>query len=189
MYGYLFHCFKLKLKIIVLRIFLISENLARQCQVLLIWTDCNREFENIGFEMVQLSQILKIIEQCFLETKPNSQACNKLCRTGKHVFDALDDWMEIYLRFENYKFEDCVAGFNLKNEWAVFNYLTRMVLYKICLQDPVVSVTEVKSWRKIKWWLQTETVEIVNTLPENSKSIGLTATLNLKLWLPYDYRR
>ena len=35
------------------------EKEVRQCGALIIWTDCDREGENIGFEIIQVCQAVK----------------------------------------------------------------------------------------------------------------------------------
>lgn len=76
----------------------------RRCQMLVIWTDCDREGENIGFEIIQVCKAVKpnieVYRARFSEITPQaiSQACNNLIPPDKYVSDAVDARMELDLR-------------------------------------------------------------------------------------------
>ncbi|GAB1608228.1 hypothetical protein Ahia01_001107000 [Argonauta hians] len=76
----------------------------RKCQTLVIWTDCDREGENIGFEVIQVCQAVKsninIYRAKFSEITPQavSRACQHLAPPDEKVSKAVDARMELDLR-------------------------------------------------------------------------------------------
>uniref|UniRef100_A0AAY4BQY9 DNA topoisomerase n=1 Tax=Denticeps clupeoides TaxID=299321 RepID=A0AAY4BQY9_9TELE len=80
------------------------EREVRQCQALVIWTDCDREGENIGFEIIDVCKAVKpnvqVFRARFSEITPNSirRACETLTEPDIHVSDAVDVRQELDLR-------------------------------------------------------------------------------------------
>ncbi|CAH2001979.1 unnamed protein product [Acanthoscelides obtectus] len=76
----------------------------RTCQGLIIWTDCDREGENIGFEIIKVctdvKPNLRIYRAKFSEITGASifRALNTLGQPNKNVSDAVDVRMELDLR-------------------------------------------------------------------------------------------
>nr|XP_003702899.2 PREDICTED: DNA topoisomerase 3-alpha isoform X3 [Megachile rotundata] len=85
----------------------IKETLEREvkkCNALIIWTDCDREGENIGFEIIQVCQAVKpnisVYRAKFSEITQASinRALQNLCEPNKAVNDAVDVRMQLDLR-------------------------------------------------------------------------------------------
>ncbi|XP_041363021.1 DNA topoisomerase 3-alpha-like isoform X2 [Gigantopelta aegis] len=80
------------------------EREVRGCQILVIWTDCDREGENIGFEVIQVCQQVKanirVYRARFSEITPQAvhRAVNNLVEPDKNVSDAVDVRSELDLR-------------------------------------------------------------------------------------------
>ncbi|XP_046616836.1 DNA topoisomerase 3-alpha isoform X1 [Neodiprion virginianus] len=80
------------------------EREAKGCQALIIWTDCDREGENIGFEVIQVCQAvkptIKIYRAKFSEiTAPSvTRALHNLGVPNKAISDAVDVRSELDLR-------------------------------------------------------------------------------------------
>ncbi|BFZ03791.1 hypothetical protein BsWGS_06828 [Bradybaena similaris] len=80
------------------------ENEVRGCQSLIIWTDCDREGENIGFEIIQVCQAvkpnIKVYRAKFSEITPQavSRAVNNLIAPDERVNAAVDVRQELDLR-------------------------------------------------------------------------------------------
>ncbi|XP_071107508.1 DNA topoisomerase 3-alpha-like [Haliotis cracherodii] len=74
------------------------------CRYLVIWTDCDREGENIGFEVIQVCQSVKpnieIYRARFSEITPHAvnRAISNLQAPDKRVSDAVDVRQELDLR-------------------------------------------------------------------------------------------
>ncbi|XP_036307738.1 DNA topoisomerase 3-alpha isoform X1 [Pipistrellus kuhlii] len=80
------------------------ERETRQCQALVIWTDCDREGENIGFEIIHVCKAVKPSLQVwrarFSEITPRAvtMACEHLTQPDQRVSDAVDVRQELDLR-------------------------------------------------------------------------------------------
>ncbi|KYN28291.1 DNA topoisomerase 3-alpha [Trachymyrmex cornetzi] len=80
------------------------EREARFCNALIIWTDCDREGENIGFEIIQVCQAVKsnirVYRAKFSEiTRPSvERALQNLAQPDKAMSDAVDVRSELDLR-------------------------------------------------------------------------------------------
>lgn len=80
------------------------EKEVRQCQALVIWTDCDREGENIGFEVIDVCKAIKpnvqVFRAKFSEITPNSirRACETLTEPDVNVSNAVDVRQELDLR-------------------------------------------------------------------------------------------
>jgi DNA topoisomerase-3 len=80
------------------------EREARSCTKLVIWTDCDREGENIGFEIIQICKAVKpsldVYRAVFSEITQQSisRALQNLARPNKLISDAVDTRMELDLR-------------------------------------------------------------------------------------------
>ncbi|XP_069501793.1 DNA topoisomerase 3-alpha isoform X2 [Ambystoma mexicanum] len=189
------------------------EREVRQCQALVIWTDCDREGENIGFEVIQVckavKQNLQVLRARFSEITPRSirAACENLVEPDSNVNDAVDVRQELDLRIgaaftrfqtlrlqkifpgvlanqlisygscqfptlgfvvERFKAiqafvpetfykikvthfcQDLTVDFSWKRN-RLFHHTPCLVLYQICMEDPVATVKEVGSKPKSKW--------------------------------------
>ncbi|XP_034948825.1 DNA topoisomerase 3-alpha isoform X2 [Chelonus insularis] len=80
------------------------EREVKACEALIIWTDCDREGENIGFEIIQVCQAVKprlqIYRAVFSEITGASitRAINNLTEPNKALSDAVDVRSELDLR-------------------------------------------------------------------------------------------
>nr|KAF6274313.1 DNA topoisomerase III alpha [Myotis myotis] len=80
------------------------ERETRLCQALVIWTDCDREGENIGFEIIHVCKAVKPSLQVwrarFSEITPRAvtMACENLTQPDQRVSDAVDVRQELDLR-------------------------------------------------------------------------------------------
>ncbi|XP_017272283.1 DNA topoisomerase 3-alpha [Kryptolebias marmoratus] len=199
------------------------EKEVRQCQALIIWTDCDREGENIGFEIIDVCRAVKpnlqVFRAKFSEITPNSiqRACETLTDPDSNISDAVDVRQELDLRIgasftrfqtlrlqkifpeslanqlisygscqfptlgfvvERFKaiqafipetfykikvlheVEEETVEFNWKRN-RLFNHTACLVLYQICMEDPIATVTSVTSKPKSKWRpLPLDTVEL-----------------------------
>ncbi|XP_015264887.1 PREDICTED: DNA topoisomerase 3-alpha [Gekko japonicus] len=199
------------------------EREVQHCQALLIWTDCDREGENIGFEIIHVCKAVKpnlqVFRARFSEITPRAirNACENLCQPDQNVSDAVDVRQELDLRIgasftrfqtlrlqkifpdvlaeqlisygscqfptlgfvvERFKaiqafvpetfykikvthdHEDGTVDFNWKRN-RLFNHMACLILYQICLEDPLATVVEVGSRPKSKWRpLPLDTVEL-----------------------------
>ncbi|KAL5017788.1 hypothetical protein ScPMuIL_003510 [Solemya velum] len=76
----------------------------RGCQTLIIWTDCDREGENIGMEVVQVCTAVKpsvkVYRAHFSEMTPQAvaRACRSLTPMDRNISDAVDVRQELDLR-------------------------------------------------------------------------------------------
>uniref|UniRef100_A0A8C8S4J5 DNA topoisomerase n=1 Tax=Pelusios castaneus TaxID=367368 RepID=A0A8C8S4J5_9SAUR len=76
----------------------------RQCQALVIWTDCDREGENIGFEIIHVCKAVKpslqVFRARFSEITPRAvrAACENLVQPDQNISDAVDVRQELDLR-------------------------------------------------------------------------------------------
>ncbi|XP_034750172.1 DNA topoisomerase 3-alpha [Etheostoma cragini] len=199
------------------------EKEVRQCQVLVIWTDCDREGENIGFEVIEVckavKQNLQVFRAKFSEITPNSirRACETLIEPDANISDAVDVRQELdlrigasFTRFQTLRlqkiFPESLAnqlisygscqfptlGFVVERFKAIqafipetfykikvlhevgedsvdfswkrnrlFNHTACLVLYQICMENPIATVTSVTSKPKSKWRpLPLDTVEL-----------------------------
>lgn len=199
------------------------EKEARQCQALIIWTDCDREGENIGFEIIDVCKAVKaslqVFRAKFSEITPNSirRACETLTEPDVNVSDAVDVRQELDLRIgasftrfqtlrlqkifpeslanqlisygscqfptlgfvvERFKaiqafipetffkikviheYEEDIVEFSWKRN-RLFSHTACLVLYQICMENPMATVTSVTSKPKSKWRpLPLDTVEL-----------------------------
>ncbi|XP_028267371.1 DNA topoisomerase 3-alpha [Parambassis ranga] len=199
------------------------EKEARQCQALIIWTDCDREGENIGYEIIDVCKAVKpnlqLFRAKFSEITPNSirRACETLTEPDVNVSDAVDVRQELDLRIgasftrfqtlrlqkifpeslanqlisygscqfptlgfvvERFKaiqafipetfykikvvheVEEDMVEFSWKRN-RLFNHTACLVLYQICMENPIATVTSVTSKPKSKWRpLPLDTVEL-----------------------------
>eukprot|EP00485_Elphidium_margaritaceum_P002929 CAMPEP_0202705756 /NCGR_PEP_ID=MMETSP1385-20130828/18269_1 /ASSEMBLY_ACC=CAM_ASM_000861 /TAXON_ID=933848 /ORGANISM="Elphidium margaritaceum" /LENGTH=132 /DNA_ID=CAMNT_0049364061 /DNA_START=127 /DNA_END=521 /DNA_ORIENTATION=- len=77
---------------------------ARKCQVLVLWLDCDREGENIAFEVIQVCReanprlTLKRARFSSLVPADIWRAINQLVEPNSHENDAVDARQEIDLR-------------------------------------------------------------------------------------------
>lgn len=199
------------------------EREAQHCQALVIWTDCDREGENIGFEIIHVCKAVKpslqVLRARFSEITPRAvrAACENLTEPDQRVSDAVDVRQELDLRIgaaftrfqtlrlqrifpevlaeqlisygscqfptlgfvvERFKaiqafvpevfhrikvthdHKDGTVEFNWKR-YRLFNHTACLVLYQLCMEDPMATVVEVRSKPKSKWRPQAlDTVEL-----------------------------
>ncbi|NXJ60898.1 TOP3A topoisomerase, partial [Rostratula benghalensis] len=199
------------------------EREVQQCQALVIWTDCDREGENIGFEIIHVCKAVKPNLQVFrarfseITLHAVRTACENLTQPDQKTSDAVDVRQELDLRIgaaftrfqtlrlrkifpdiladqlisygscqfptlgfvvERFKaiqafvpeafykikvthdHEDGSVVFNWKRN-RLFNHTACLVLYQMCMEDPVATVVEVGSKPKSKWRpLALDTVEL-----------------------------
>ncbi|XP_059167504.1 DNA topoisomerase 3-alpha-like isoform X2 [Physella acuta] len=83
----------------------------RGCQSLIIWTDCDREGENIGFEIIHVCQAvkpnIKVYRAKFSEITPQAitRAINNLAAPDARINDAVDVRQELDLRIAFTRFQ------------------------------------------------------------------------------------
>ncbi|XP_032125037.1 DNA topoisomerase 3-alpha isoform X3 [Sapajus apella] len=142
------------------------ERETRQCQALVIWTDCDREGENIGFEIIHVCKAVKpslqVLRARFSEITPHAvrTACENLTEPDQRVSDAVDVRQELDLRIVTHDHKDGIVEFNWKRH-RLFNHTACLVLYQLCMEDPMATVVEVRSKPKSKWRPQAlDTVEL-----------------------------
>lgn len=217
------------------------EKEARQCQALIIWTDCDREGENIGFEIIDVCKAVKaniqVFRAKFSEITPNSirRACETLTEPDVNISDAVDVRQELDLRIgasftrfqtlrlqkifpaslanqlisygscqfptlgfvvERFKaiqafipetffkikviheFEEDTVEFSWKRN-RLFNHTACLVLYQICMENPMATVTSVTSKPKSKWRpLPLDTVELEKL---SSRKLRINAKETMKI--------
>uniref|UniRef100_A0A665TQN7 DNA topoisomerase n=1 Tax=Echeneis naucrates TaxID=173247 RepID=A0A665TQN7_ECHNA len=217
------------------------EKEARQCQALVIWTDCDREGENIGFEIIDVCKAVKpniqVFRAKFSEITPNSirRACETLMEPDVNISDAVDVRQELdlrigasFTRFQTLRlqkiFPESLAnqlisygscqfptlGFVVERFKAIqafipetfykikvlheveedavefswkrnrlFNHTACLVLYQICMEDPIATVTSVTSKPKSKWRpLPLDTVELEKLA---SRKLRISAKETMKI--------
>ncbi|XP_061158338.1 DNA topoisomerase 3-alpha [Syngnathus typhle] len=217
------------------------EKEVRQCQALIIWTDCDREGENIGFEVINVCKAVKpnlqVFRAKFSEITPNSirRACETLAEPDVNVSDAVDVRQELDLRIgasftrfqtlrlqkifpeslanqlisygscqfptlgfvvERFKaiqafipetfykikvlheVEEDTVEFGWKR-YRLFNHTACLVLYQICMEDPIATVTSVTSKPKSKWRpMPLDTVELEKLA---SRKLRISAKETMKI--------
>uniref|UniRef100_H3CL93 DNA topoisomerase n=1 Tax=Tetraodon nigroviridis TaxID=99883 RepID=H3CL93_TETNG len=217
------------------------EKEVKQCQLLVIWTDCDREGENIGFEIIDVCKAVKsniqVLRAKFSEITPNSirRACSTLTEPDSNVSDAVDVRQELdlrigasFTRFQTLRlqkiFPESLAnqlisygscqfptlGFVVERFKAIqsfipedvlqvsvlheveedtvefswkrnrlFNHTACLVLYQICMENPIATVTSVTSKPKSKWRpLPLDTVELEKLA---SRKLKISAKETMKI--------
>uniref|UniRef100_A0AAZ3RNY6 DNA topoisomerase n=1 Tax=Oncorhynchus tshawytscha TaxID=74940 RepID=A0AAZ3RNY6_ONCTS len=207
-----------------------------QCQALVIWTDCDREGENIGFEVIDVCKAVKpgvqVFRARFSEITPNSirRACDTLTEPDGNVSDAVDVRQELdlrigasFTRFQTLRLQKTFPAslanqlisygscqfptlgfvverfksiqafipetfYKIREEESVefswkrnrlFNHTACLVIYQICLEDPIATVTSVTSKPKSKWRpLPLDTVEM-EKLVSRKLRIGAKETMKI----------
>ncbi|NXD13920.1 TOP3A topoisomerase, partial [Nothocercus nigrocapillus] len=217
------------------------EREVQQCQALVIWTDCDREGENIGFEIIHVCKAVKpnlrVFRARFSEITLHAvrSACENLTQPDQKTSDAVDVRQELDLRIgaaftrfqtlrlrkifpdvladqlisygscqfptlgfvvERFKaiqafvpeafykikvtheHEDNTVVFNWKRN-RLFNHTACLVLYHMCMENPVATVVEVISKPKSKWRpLPLDTVEL-EKLASRKLKINAKETMRL----------
>ncbi|XP_041673326.1 DNA topoisomerase 3-alpha [Cheilinus undulatus] len=217
------------------------EKEVRQCQALVIWTDCDREGENIGYEIINVCRAVKpnlhVFRAKFSEITQNSirRACETLSEPDVNISDAVDVRQELdlrigasFTRFQTLRLQkifpnslsnqlisygSCqfpTLGFVVErfkaiqafipetfykikvlHEWAedtvefswkrnrLFHHTACLVLYQICMEDPIATVTAVTSKPKSKWRpLPLDTVELEKLA---SRKLKISAKETMKI--------
>ncbi|KAG5832859.1 hypothetical protein ANANG_G00295660 [Anguilla anguilla] len=185
----------------------------RQCQALVIWTDCDREGENIGFEVIDVCKAVKpniqVFRARFSEITPNSirRACESLTQPDVNVSDAVDVRQELdlrigasFTRFQTLRLQKIFPA-SLSNQlisygsfthemgeeevefgWKrhrLFSHTACLVLYQICMEDPIATVDAVTSKPKSKWRpLPLDTVELEKLA---SRKLRISAKETMKI--------
>uniref|UniRef100_A0A452H4E8 DNA topoisomerase n=1 Tax=Gopherus agassizii TaxID=38772 RepID=A0A452H4E8_9SAUR len=151
------------------------EREARQCQALVIWTDCDREGENIGFEIIhvckagaaftrfQTLRLQKLFPDVLAEQLISYGSC-QFPTLGFVVerFKAIQAFVpEAFYKIKvTHEHEDGMVDFNWKRN-RLFNHTACLVLYHMCMEDPMATVVEIGSKPKSKWRpLALDTVEL-----------------------------
>nr|KAJ0228362.1 hypothetical protein LSAT_V11C100032020 [Lactuca sativa] len=193
------------------------EEEARKCQWLVLWLDCDREGENIAFEVVEVcsnaNSRLDIWRARFssLIDREIHQAVQNLVRPNQLFSDAVDVRQEIdlrigasFTRFQTMLLKDAFAfnfstdgrslvlsygpcqfptlGFVVERYWEIqahepeefwkiqcthtadegtstfnwmrghlFDYTCAVLLYEMCLQEPIATVTKVRQQERLKY--------------------------------------
>ncbi|XP_068002650.1 DNA topoisomerase 3-alpha isoform X2 [Melanerpes formicivorus] len=151
------------------------EREVQQCQALVIWTDCDREGENIGFEIIHVCRAgaaftrfqtlrLRKIFPAILADQLISYGSCQFPTLGFVVerFKAIQAFVpEAFYKIKvTHDQEDGSVVFNWKRN-RLFNHTACLVLYQMCMEDPVATVVEVASKPKSKWRpLPLDTVEL-----------------------------
>uniref|UniRef100_H2Z236 DNA topoisomerase n=1 Tax=Ciona savignyi TaxID=51511 RepID=H2Z236_CIOSA len=148
------------------------EREVRNSQALVIWTDCDREGENIGFEIINICRNIKsnipVYRARFSEITDRSikSACNNLQQPDQRVSDAVDVRQELDLRIvvhtitQNEADGPITSTFSWKRN-RLFNELACQVLYANCETPVVATVTNVSSRPRSRWRpLAMDTVEL-----------------------------
>ncbi|RMC17585.1 hypothetical protein DUI87_05249 [Hirundo rustica rustica] len=147
----------------------------QQCQALVIWTDCDREGENIGFEIIhvckagaaftrfQTLRLRKIFPDILADQLISYGSC-QFPTLGFVVerFKAIQAFVpEAFYKIKvTHDHEDGSVVFNWKRN-RLFNHTACLVLYQMCMEDPVATVVDVVSKPKSKWRpLPLDTVEL-----------------------------
>ncbi|KAI3498467.1 hypothetical protein L1887_34242 [Cichorium endivia] len=174
------------------------EEEARRCQWLVLWLDCDREGENIAFEVVEVcsnaNSHLNIWRARFssLIEREIHQAVQELVRPNQLFSDAVDVRQEIdlrigasFTRFQTMLLKDAffpTLGFVVERYWEIqahepeefwkiqcthtndegtsnfnwmrghlFDYTCAVLLYEMCLQEPIATVTKVRQQERLKY--------------------------------------
>ncbi|KVI00499.1 hypothetical protein Ccrd_021255 [Cynara cardunculus var. scolymus] len=193
------------------------EEEARKCQWLVLWLDCDREGENIAFEVVEVcsnvNSRLNIWRARFssLIEREIHQAAQQLVRPNQLFSDAVDVRQEIdlrigasFTRFQTMLLKDAFVfnfstdgrnlvlsygpcqfptlGFVVERYWEIqahepeefwkiqcshttdegtatfnwirghlFDYTCAVLLYEMCVQEPVATVTKVRQQERLKY--------------------------------------
>uniref|UniRef100_A0A8C5A0A4 DNA topoisomerase n=1 Tax=Gadus morhua TaxID=8049 RepID=A0A8C5A0A4_GADMO len=218
------------------------EKEVRSVQALVIWTDCDREGENIGFEVIDVCKAVKpslqVFRARFSEITPNSirRACEALTVPDANVSDAVDVRQELdlrigasFTRFQTMRLQkifpaslanqlisygSCqfpTLGFVVERFKAIqafipetfykikvlhemeqeekvefswkrnrlYNHTACLVLYQMCMEDPMATVTSVTSKPKSKWRpLPLDTVEMEKL---SSRKLKINAKETMKI--------
>ncbi|XP_026878009.1 DNA topoisomerase 3-alpha [Electrophorus electricus] len=218
------------------------EREVRQCQALVIWTDCDREGENIGYEIIDVCKDVKpniqVFRARFSEITPNSirRACESLTEPDINVSDAVEVRQELdlrigaaFTRFQTLRLQKIFPG-SLSNQlisygscqfptlgfvverfkaiqafipetffkikvvhepseeesvefgWKrhrLFNHTACLVLYQMCMENPMATVISVTTKPKSKWRpLPLDTVEL-EKLASRKLKIGAKETMKI----------
>ncbi|KAI7803718.1 putative DNA topoisomerase 3-alpha [Triplophysa rosa] len=170
------------------------EREVKQCQALVIWTDCDREGENIGFEIINVCkagasftrfQTLRL-QKIFPES-----LSDQLISYGSCQFPTLGFVVERFKAIQAFVPE---TFFKIKvvhepNEeesvefgWKrhrLFNHTACLVLYQMCMEDPIANVISVTSKPKSKWRpLPLDTVELEKLA---SRKLRISAKETMKI--------
>ncbi|XP_016137415.1 DNA topoisomerase 3-alpha-like [Sinocyclocheilus grahami] len=220
------------------------EREVRQCQALVIWTDCDREGENIGFEIIDVCKAVKpnvqVFRARFSEITSNSirRACETLTEPDINISDAVDVRQELdlrigasFTRFQTLRLQkifpeslsdqlisygSCqfpTLGFVVERFKAIqafvpetffkikvvhepneeesvefswkrhrlFNHTACLVLYQMCVEDPMAKVISVTSKPKNKWRpLPLDTVELEKLASRKLRISGKYESLKLR---------
>ncbi|XP_068099628.1 DNA topoisomerase 3-alpha isoform X2 [Hyperolius riggenbachi] len=165
----------------------------RQCQALVIWTDCDREGENIGFEVIQVCKsgaAFTRFQTLRLQKIFPSVLANQLISYGSCQFPTLGFVVERFKAIQafvpetfykikvTHEHEDGNVEFSWKRH-RLFNHTACLVLYQICMEDPTATVVQVGSKPKSKWRpVALDTVEM-EKLASRKLKIGAKETMKI----------
>uniref|UniRef100_H2Z239 DNA topoisomerase n=1 Tax=Ciona savignyi TaxID=51511 RepID=H2Z239_CIOSA len=159
------------------------EREVRNSQALVIWTDCDREGENIGFEIINICRNIKsnipVYRARFSEITDRSikSACNNLQQPDQRVSDAVDVRQELDLRIGA-----AFTRFQTLRLQKVFpNTLAdKLISYGSC-QFPTLGF--VVERYKAREQFQPEDfwkIEVVHTITQNEADGPITSTFSWK---------
>lgn len=191
------------------------EEEARRCQWLVLWLDCDREGENIAFEVVEVCTAvnphltIKRARFSALIDREIHEAVQRLVEPNKCFADAVDARQEIdlrigasFTRFQTMLLRDAFVidfgtdnlvlsygpcqfptlGFVVERYWEIqahepeefwtincsqksdegiatfnwmrghlFDYTCAVIIYEMCVQEPIATVTTVRQQEKLKY--------------------------------------
>ncbi|KAJ3673895.1 hypothetical protein LUZ60_005887 [Juncus effusus] len=192
------------------------EEESRKCQWLVLWLDCDREGENIAYEVIEVctgaNRNLNIWRAHFsaLIEREIHEAAQNLARPNKLYADAVDARQEIdlrigasFTRFQTMLLKDAFVidaneernivlsygpcqfptlGFIVERYWEIeahepeefwsincshtseegiakfnwvrvhlFDYMSAIIIYEMCIEEPTAAVTNVKNNEKLKY--------------------------------------
>ncbi|KAJ8975343.1 hypothetical protein NQ317_000270 [Molorchus minor] len=138
------------------------------CQGLIIWTDCDREGENIGFEIIKvctdIKPNLRIYSAKFSEiTRPSIyRALNNLGQPDKRISDAVDVRQELDLRTG--------AAFTRLQTLRLQKVFPQKLADKLIMNHTVKDITTEFSWKRDRLFDKNSCEAILDILKENPQA-------------------
>ncbi|XP_071914410.1 DNA topoisomerase 3-alpha isoform X2 [Coffea arabica] len=152
------------------------EEEARKCQWLILWLDCDREGENIAFEVIEVctqanrnlnvwrARFSALIEREIQNSVQNLVRPNQLFADAVDLrqFPTLGFVVERYWENQSHEAEEfwtinCTHNTDegtANFKWMrghFFDYTCAAIVYEMCIQEPTVTVTEIKEQEKLKY--------------------------------------
>ncbi|RZF37386.1 hypothetical protein LSTR_LSTR009737 [Laodelphax striatellus] len=172
------------------------EREARLARMLIIWTDCDREGENIGFEIITVCRAVNPNLQIYrfqtlrLQKVFPQQLSDCLISYGSCQFPTLGFIVERYNAVNSFvpepfwkiQVEHTIDELTVSFSWKrvrIFDEHICRVLHEKCLEKPKATVVTVTSKPKSKWRpIPLDTVELEKVA---SRKLGLNAKEALKI--------